>query len=276
MTGEGNSVVVYVRDRVRYKLTRVILGGDGSYYVTCPYHADQAERAAFLMHTVNYAMDSMDVKMEDAIDIGAVDDPDRGIKLSHHPDGFLQFSGPGLTSGREQDGSVKGFGIMSWPLDQPPAGPAFAVTIRGLDHFETEENPRGGDITFSNEDVMGPPEPRIYTVEGFYFTPEERRFVRPRGDGTLEIAKVHPSGLVVPLRVLLPGDPSRGFVGIDFYAQPREDDMPGPDHGFIISTSTGNLRKTRFGALADGMACVVPGEGIDPRRLLNYPPPEAD
>jgi hypothetical protein len=265
----GNYVIVYEAAGERHKLCRVMFGADGSYYVTCPYHASAKERALFLMFTVNY---TLDVGTSDRIHNADVHRFVECLKLSHHPDGFLQFSGPGIVSGRGESGEPRGFGIMSWPLDRPPPGPAFAVTIRGLDHFETEAAGRPEDVTYTERDVAALPEPKTYMIEGYYYPPKFRRFVRPLPHGGLTIAKLHPSGTVIPLRVLLPRNQAHGFIGVEVYTIPRE--LPDPDHGFIISTSSGNARRSHHGALlADVMACVVPIGDFDAGRDLMYQPP---
>jgi hypothetical protein len=203
---QGRYAIVFEEIDVRYKLCRIIFGSDGSYFVTCPYYGAQDKQAAFVTYTVNYTLDSMDVKLSDSIDVASLGHPDRGLKLSHHPDGFLQFSGPGVTSGRDADGTVQGFGVMSWTLDRPAQGPAFGVTIRGLDSFETANRRRRGDITFSESDVAMVTEPRMYHVEGYFFPPLHGRFVRRSTEGSREISVIDPSGRVLPLRVLMPRD----------------------------------------------------------------------
>lgn len=47
------------------------------------------------MMTVNYAKQHMEAPLEEAVDLAAAEGQDKEIKLSHHPDGFMQFSGAG-------------------------------------------------------------------------------------------------------------------------------------------------------------------------------------
>jgi hypothetical protein len=41
-----------------------------------------------------------------------MEDDEYRLKLSHHPDGFVQFSGHGIKSGRNADGTPKGLGVF--------------------------------------------------------------------------------------------------------------------------------------------------------------------
>lgn len=62
------------------------------------------------------------------------------VKFSYHADGFTQFSSAGnnkIISGRNEDGSIRGLGVMSWPLATPvTSGPSMAMGLWGLEHFE--------------------------------------------------------------------------------------------------------------------------------------------
>lgn len=80
-------------------LFKIIFGGDGSYYITAPYHP--LDRAIAARVTVNYADQDRLLNLEDAEDLAALDDDDKRLKVSHHPDGFIQFSGEGIVSGLE-------------------------------------------------------------------------------------------------------------------------------------------------------------------------------
>ena len=66
------------------------------------------------------------------LDIGLSKENKNAIKLSHHPDGWLQFSGGGIISGRGKPG----FGYQSWPMAKPAAGPAFSVTFHSVANYQ--------------------------------------------------------------------------------------------------------------------------------------------
>jgi hypothetical protein len=69
--------VIYERDGERYKLCKIFFGNDGSYYVTSPYHP--AEGAVLFKATVNYALDEMEVSLEQALDVAAAEDDEKRI-----------------------------------------------------------------------------------------------------------------------------------------------------------------------------------------------------
>jgi hypothetical protein len=213
----------------------------------------------------------MATTFEQAVDIASVEDVERAVKLSHHPDGLVQFSGPGVTSGRDENGKPNGVAVGSWPLTKPVAGPAFTLVIRGIDSFDTTERPSPTDVTFGESELTLVPAPRIFVLEGHYFPPAWRRFIRTGVDGERTINIVHPNGALLGLKVLLPPEqcPLQGFLGVEIYSEPPE--MPDPARGFILSGSTGNIRRNEEGEwLGDGVFCIVPRGQMPVRRSLDY------
>lgn len=261
----------------RRKLFKLWFGSDGSYYVTVPYHP--ARKAVLFKQTVNYVtsvpktVDGGDLlPIEDAIDIASADDA--RVKLSHHPDGFVQFSGAGVVSGKNPDGSIKGIGIKSWPLTQGCRGPAFGVAIRGVNDFELIENADEQVCLFREDDLTFIPGMPPLVVEGHYFPAMWRRFIQTNKDGTKTIPIVHPAGAVLNLRVLLPKDncPIGGFFGLEVFGDiTPEENVPS---GFSLSSSTGNVRQNEFGhKIGDGLFCFYPRPDKTPvRRTLDYTP----
>lgn len=71
----------------------------------------------------------MAIDVSGAIEVAVLDDDEQRLKVSHHPDGFLQFSGNEIRSGREATGAPNGIGIVSWPLHQPTLGPSRVTTL---------------------------------------------------------------------------------------------------------------------------------------------------
>src|SRR3954465_8929708 len=86
--------IAYHDGNSAYDLCKVLFGGDGSYYVTAPYHPQ--DRAVAARVVVNYADRSGLLSLSSATELAVVDDDKQRLKLSHHPDGFLQFSGEGI------------------------------------------------------------------------------------------------------------------------------------------------------------------------------------
>lgn len=263
--------IVYEKGGSRYKLCKMFFGNDGSYYVTSPYHP--AEGAILYKHTVNYALSEMEISLEQAIDLAAAEDDEKRIKLSHHPDGFLQFSGQGIVSGKDPDGNIRGIGVMSWPLDHPARGPAFGLTMYGLEHFEKADRVKDTQCVFRHEELTPVPGPHVFALEGYYLPALWRRFVRVRPDGTRVVPLVHPAGVVLELKAIFPSErcARQNFFGLEMYTMPM---LEGEVHeaAFTISGSTGNLRKNDQGQeLGDGIYCRYPHDFDAPvQRSLDY------
>ncbi len=89
----------------------MLIGQDGWYYVTLPYH--ESGRTLLFKHVINYASSENHLTLEDAQELGLLKDDDARLKFAHHPDGFLQFSGTGVLSGRHPlTGEPKGLGTF--------------------------------------------------------------------------------------------------------------------------------------------------------------------
>lgn len=248
--------IIYERDRNRYKLVRVLIGNDGSYYVTCPYHV--SEKVSLTKRSVNYP--NPDSRAEDApTKLAVLEDDDHRLKLSHHPDGFVQFSGHGVRSGKHEDGTPKGLGLQSFPLDRPTAGPAVGVTILGPTAFEVARKERPGDLVFRQADMLSADTDTGLIVELYYFAGLWRRFVRVR-DGAPTIQLRHPSGANIELRVCPgPSEPwGTGFIGVDVWSAPIK--FGDAASGFAMSSPTQLVGRNERGELeAQALIASYPG-----------------
>jgi hypothetical protein len=259
--------ILFEKEGVFYKLCKIIFGADGSYYVTVPYHS--ADKGIFLKCTVNYNQFEMVIPVGDAIDIASSDE--KRIKLSHHPDGFVQFSGQGLISGKDVEGNIKGIGVMSWPLSKPVHGPAFTIVAWGIEKFKQVNQVKRNSCIFSSHNLIPNPRTNGLILEGHYFPPEVRRFIQVGADGTQVISIIHPVGIMMPLKVLLSSNTCSfpGFIGLSLWEDHVYFSSPS---GFAISGSTGNIRYNAKGdRLGDGIFCIYPlidNEGI--RRSLSF------
>ncbi len=265
----GNYRIVLSKNHESFKICRVFFGADGSYYVTWPYHP---ERKAFLAKmTWNYAKDHMWIAVQDMIDTGASDDDEGHLKLSHHPDGFVQFSGEGILSGKDGD-NIRGFGVMSWPLAHPAGGPAFGVVIGRIESFDRSSDIGEDSVILNYDDLTPTPGDDLLLLEGHYFVPEWRRFVELRADGKRIISLVHPAQAVVTMPVLLPQQSCalQGFIGLHVYTGRQDDDTESPI--VAISSSIGNIRANEHGEnLGDGLLCHYPRPGsVRPSRSIDY------
>jgi hypothetical protein len=145
---------------------------DGGYSMLAPYH--EAREGWLYKHTVDYD------KHEQTIDADSVQHfvaSDR-VKLSHHFDGFVQFSGENpqtITSGRDPlTGQPKGLAIMSAPIPMPiTGGPTFGISTWGMTHFKLVSDPRETDVIFRSDDIYyyrsAPYAFTSYNVEGWLF-----------------------------------------------------------------------------------------------------------
>lgn len=253
-----------------YRITRIVYGSDGSYYVTAP--VPTTGQAGFAILTVNYARQEMLVPMRDAVDLAQASHEDKEIKLSHHPDGFLQFSGAGLISGKSEEGTPRGIGVMSWPLLDPARGPAFALAINNFSSLLAHTTTAGSTVVLGNREVTSLPRGGQLVLEGHYFPPLWRRFVWEDDRGEKRISIIHPAGAAIHLRALLPPESCAlaGFLGVELYFQDTADDAEAQP-GFIFCGSTGNLRQNdESELLGDGIYCFFPVEAWNEARLLDY------
>ena len=202
---------------------------------------------------------------------------DARIKLSHHPSGYTQFSGHGLISGKEADGTPKGIGVQTWPLEHGCRGPSFSLSLRGIEQFESAGDRFPNACVLDYDELTVIPGCTGAVIEGHYFPLLWRRFIRTRPDGTKVIPILHPAGVVLELRVLLPNDDCAigGFIGLDFFGS--IDRESSGDSGYSLSSSTGNLRKNDKGELlGDGLYCMYPRpEDLPTHRSLDYQLPSS-
>jgi hypothetical protein len=252
--------VWYRKENKCYKVFKVGFGGDGSYFVCAPYHPLNTAILGKLQ--VNYARRGgliLSEALDQALELATLDDSDQRLKLSHHPDGFLQFSGMGVVSGRTSGGVPKGIGVRSWSLQEPTFGPSFAVIMHRPELMGPEGDPEPGDVVFTSEDleIMRFPSHDFQDVHiiGHYFPPRFRSFLRPAPDG-YRMNIVNPeSHVVLELKVVLASKECDfpGIIGLT--AEPHELDVA----GYLLTSSTGSLRRNRMGELVGHqLVCLYP------------------
>jgi hypothetical protein len=277
----ANYTIAYRRDEVCVDLCRIIFGGDGSYYVTAPYHP--LDRALLGIFTMNYARETL-VPLSDAVELGVLDDENRRLKIAHHPDGLLQFSGGGVRSGRDRTGKPRGIGIVSWPLDNPAFGPSFSLVFSDAIACGRRTAPGAAHVIFDETRILhlrrNLPGLRI---TGYYLPARWREFVYRTDDGAYWIHLLHPNGQALKrLRVVLASVEADygGLIGLE--ALPHGLEVGGPDPGFVLSTSTGNLRRNAKGELlGDQLLCFyglpdLENHSVDSLNCtLPTPPPTA-
>ena len=197
------------------KITKLLFGRDGSYMVMVPYHS--ADKGLLFKAPVTYSPvlgEASAIPYSAVIDAGDVDE--KRVKLSHHRSGLLQFSGEGVVSGFDDQGNPRGIGVQSWTLDNPAPGPSFAISFHGLHDFHVatpgEARKLYSDGIVFDIKELPPAMGNGFVLEGFYFPPQARRFLKAIG-GRPSMQIVHPVGIVMDLQVALT-DPT----GCDFPA----------------------------------------------------------
>lgn len=257
-------------------LFKILFGGDGSYYITAPYHPlDSAIAARF---TVNYADANQEFLLAEAEELAALDDVDKRLKISHHPDGFLQFSGQGVRSGRDENGEPRGLGVFSWPLERPTLGPSFQLAFSDPVACGRPSKNLTRTVVFDNDDldhirkgVDG------LTIVGYYLPVRWREFIYRGADREHWIDLVHPNAQAVKhLRVVLASKDCSlpGLIGLE--ALPHGLDPVDRQPSFFVTTSTGSLRRNDDGELlGDQLFCAYPMPDLASASLpvLNYPLP---
>jgi hypothetical protein len=266
--------IAYENEDACVDLCRIVFGGDGSYYITAPYHP--AKRALAGLYTVNYAREKSLISLTDGVELAVLDDERKRLKIAHHVDGFLQFSGDGIRSGRKPDGTARGLGLMSWPLREPTSGPSFQVSFSDPLECGRPTKRRRGTVVFAESSIEHMRRGlRGLTIVGHYLPGIWREFVYRDRDETYWIDLVHPNEQVIKhLRVIL-ASVDAGYAGlIGLEAMPIGLDDTAEPPSFILCTSTGNLRRNENGdLLGDQLMCVYPAPDLSTSKKmdsLNY------
>ncbi len=268
----GGKTIVLKLDGTYHKLFKVWFGADGSYYVTSPYHS-AGEQAAIFVATVDYTLNAQHIGFEELVDSAALDDDDMTLKLAHHKSGFIQFSGKGVTSGCNDDGTPKGVGVFSWSLSEPVRGPCFGISMCGVGSYRTVVTKKDTDIVFDNREIIHTTGADGFVAEAYFFPIAMKRLVHLNAQNSWVISNVHPNGVAFDLRVIFPeaGTSEIGFLGLEIHRE--HVDVGGPN-GFMMSSSTGKMRSDANGhTIADAIFAVFPrSDTMALRRNLAWPP----
>ncbi len=228
---------------------------DGGYTVLAPYHA---ERQGWLTKfQVNYDQKHMQIALGKMEHFTA----DDRVKLSHHTDGFVQFSGEvagKIRSGRDADtGEPKGLAIMSAPIGKPiTSGPTFGLVVWGMDEFRRLDHTRASDLIFRQDDIYyrrcRPGTCNAYHLEGWVFWPEMWAGVR----GTLYTLRIsvgfrnfEGSGSNLEFRVI-PLPTTESFLGIMIHR--LHVDFPWPS-GFRLGGPSDRRQGSNLGTTLQAM-----------------------
>lgn len=149
---EKKFTVVLNENTQRYKITKIAFYGDGGFCIFAPYHS--SKRGILAKVPIDYLKNGdYYIPKEDFVDYVA----DDKVKLSLHPDGFVQFSGlsSNIISGRDKSGQAKGLGINISPLNKViKTGPTCGLCLWGLKDFQKFIEPKRVEevLEFNEED----------------------------------------------------------------------------------------------------------------------------
>ena len=252
----------------KYKLIKIIFHKDGSYFVTAPYH-NQKKAFLFKME-VDYQKHQQIISHSETIENTALDDDDLALKISHHPDGFLQFSGQGIRSGKNEDGTPKGIGIQSWPLSSPPKGPAFGVTIKNYQDMIQSTKPDPKELCIKFETISGDEEDTTTIVRGFFIPLQFKEYIY-KENNVEYISIADPSGVMLKLHVIRPEKTDKyfGFMGIHVHVETMDDKSN--TYEYMFSTSTGKLRSDGNTTKGTGLYAIYPNDIDQVLPMLNWP-----
>lgn len=254
-------------------LCRIVFGGDGSYYVTAPYHPQ--DKAVVAKVAVNYMRVDQTISFADAKELAVLDDDEQRLKISHHASGLLQFSGVGIKSGVDEAGNPKGIGTMSFPLAKPTLGPSFSLIFSDPLRCGRATKNRVRTVALPERDIehLRPPGISGLMIVGYYFPVRWREFVYRGPDGNWWINLLHPGAQALkPLRIVLGSLDSRlpGAIGLEVRPHGLEDVAGEPS--FVLSTCSGDLREVDGEVIGDQLICLFPRRGVTDSRVmsLNY------
>jgi hypothetical protein len=235
-------IVIADGDTTPRRISKIVTLNDGGYAVLAPYHA--AREGWLAKHQIDYRKMGLSWAQLDQMIHFVADDR---VKLSHHWDGFVQFSGESqgkIVSGRDPfSGEPRGLGLMSAPIRVPiTTGPTFGLMIWGIEDF-AEHKATPQDITFGATDIYyrigTPDECSSYLIEGWVFGEQMWAGVRgPRSDFRLSVGfrNFQGTGANLEFRVIPLEPPSRQFLGI-MIARMAEI-SPHPRASFSIAQAT--------------------------------------
>jgi hypothetical protein len=217
---EPTTIAVQDASGVKRKITKIIHHSSGGFAVLAPYH--KARSGLLLKIPLDYGVKGESwIPLADCIGYSA----DDRVKLSFHPDGFVQFSGENpakILSGRDPEtGQPKGLGLMTNPLSQPiRSGPTFGISAWGLTEFEELEPNRNNVIIFSQEEMYYrgclPGTSNGVHVEAFVLEPRYWSGVRGNPSDmklSLCVGMFEAAGTALELKVI-PMDRSNGFIAV--------------------------------------------------------------
>lgn len=176
MNGKPVKIAIEDDEGIYRTVSKIVPYRDGGFAVVAPYHA---AKEGFLFKMANPEELGGRFSVPAPAEVYRYTAAHR-IKLSFHPDGFIQFSGenPGtMRSARGPLGEPKGLGILRPPLSKPiVSGPTFGILAWGLSDFARCPVSERGVVRFSQADLYygrgarPASDPKGILVEGIIFS----------------------------------------------------------------------------------------------------------
>jgi hypothetical protein len=254
-----------------YKISSLYLSSDGSFKLDIPYAP--YEKGFLTKITIDYSKNSSMVPVEQGFT--STNRP----QLSVHASGFVQFSGPGIISGIDNEtGKAKGLGVFSNPLKNPiRSGPTLGITFWGVTHFEELEIKRKNDIIIKDTQLINrvteKKELNSFNFELFIFNENFSKYIRDTDEG--EVATVsfpqykHSPGAIFtfPIVRLLNHTSFIGILPFKVNTQFAEESS----FGFNFGGPSGTEYPGGIGAISQ--LCALSEKHIfDSKNSLNYTP----
>ena len=268
MASRKSHTVALSEHGVDYKIIKIIPYSDGGFGVYLPYLRDSSEMflGAIEIPLRRKLPSTFLIPTSSIVEKHGVQ---RHAKLSIHQDGFVQFSGDGILSGRDKNtGHVKGIGLFTKPLSTPiHTGATFSITFWGLQGFERMESKdkarlqlvrfsAGEQYVLANPSLGLVEKTNSYIICGYVFPVRMSHHIEYDAFGPKITGPIPDMGnAVLTLRVVLLTD-SNVFIGLLL----RENCMNASDRsasGYIMGSPL-QLKKKLFTVTARQLIASVP------------------
>lgn len=254
------------------KFLRIIPYSSGGFALVLPRLSDShTGRLEKTFITYKNFGTHIDIKRDESEQYGANDI----VKFSYHADGFVQFSSATnnkIVSGRNQDGTPKGLGLLSHPLNMPiSTGPSMTITFWSLDKFQEESlNKVDNRFVFETNEAVKHPKANFEKGDenayafAFYIIPNTitGNIIEKEGRKTAYLAMMQalPNGkafmrLREQIRIIeMPKQNYR--IGVSWFLIPKRSEL---DSGYIFLGPTDGSR---------GLVASYPEEDYGKRLLM--------
>jgi hypothetical protein len=150
MSSKDTVRICFVEDGITYNISAIHLLSDRSFKVDVPYC--NYDRGLIVKFPTTYKTEkiSKDKYLKAYFS-------SKRPQLSIHASGFVQFSGPGITSGIDSETKeIKGMGLQSNPLIDPvSSGPTFGITCYGFKNgYEKVETDPANSIVYQKDILL--------------------------------------------------------------------------------------------------------------------------